>query len=105
MSQPVNLSNFSYSRLKEFKEKHRYKSFSDAVNALIKSYWSPVTSEILLVEKIEELRTWLEVRGLNTEGVDEATDRVSMRARKAIADKKKAKKLDSFREGKTGDLQ
>ena len=96
MSQPVSLSNECYMRITRFKKTHKYKSYSDAVNALIKSYWSPQNQEILMVEMIEQMRTWLDVRGLGTEPVMEAVDRVSMRTRKALMDKKKVKQIASI---------
>lgn len=71
MSQPVNLSVPVYNKLKFFRDKRKHKSFSTAVDELIANYNSPLTAEIQIIEKFEELRVYLMTRQLLNESTEE----------------------------------
>ena len=89
VSQPVNLSNDSYQKLKFFKQKTKQRSFSTAVEELLRNYWSPRIAQIQIQERFSELVMWLRARELMTERAEEAIGIAQTRIFQGIADKKK----------------
>lgn len=80
MSQPVNLSNEVYDKLKFFRDKRKFKSFSAAIDELIRSYWSPVMSEVQIQEEFSKLKMFLGARDLLDAKTEEAINYAQARA-------------------------
>lgn len=92
MSQPVNLSLPTYQKLKYFRNKHQHKSFSAAIEELIRSYWSPFTAEIQIREEFDKIVTYLKSRELLDERTEEALQIAQARAFQYNSEKKRATK-------------
>lgn len=95
MSQPVNLDNKTYGRLKFVKEKGKHRSFSAAVNHVLDAYWSPAMAEIMIEEQFHDLMTWLRTRDLLLGDAGERAEGLLMHAKAKVFEAKKEKRLSS----------
>lgn len=95
MSQPVNLGNKTYDRLKFVKEAGKHGSFSKAVDDLIDGYWSPQMEQIQIEEGFQKLMTWLRARDL----LEERAEGLMMHAKAKVMERRKEKVLERGKRG------
>ena len=88
MSQPVNLGNKTYNRLKYVKEKMNFRSFTVVVEHLLDNYWSPALEDVQIEEQFHDLISWLRLRNLVDEDVEGGLAIVHQRVIKAKKEKR-----------------